>query len=108
MAATIKQISPAGALWVQEGNLKRALVNIAGDNSYPTGGYSIPPNTWAGFGMLGVIGMDMIGSNLVATVRGCVWDNVAQKLILMQASGAEVTNATNLTSLLLTVEVWGR
>src|SRR5262245_38584669 len=108
MAATFQQIGPAGALWVQEGNLKRALVNVKGDNSYPTGGYQFLSNTFGALGMLSVIGMDVIATNLVATVRGCVWDNVNNKVVLMAASGAEVTNATNLTALLLTIEVWGR
>jgi len=108
MAAAIKQFGPAGALFVQEGNLKRAVSILVGDGSYPTGGYSIPPNTWGAFGMLNVFGMDCIGSNLVASVRGCIWDNVANKLILMAPSGAEVANATPLTALQLIIEVWGR
>lgn len=81
MALTFTQLTPAAAFW-QAGPFKFWMGFIQLDTSYPTGGYSIPDSQAGVFGMLDVIGVQIIGVNAAGSlICRVVWDYTNSKLV---------------------------
>jgi len=76
---------------------------ITGDASYATGGYAVTPST---FGLTQIIQAIIPAGTSAGTVA--VWDSVNSKvLFIVQNTGAEVANATNVSARAVPVFVWG-
>lgn len=105
MAATVsvKTRSIAGAK-------RRHLAEITLDSSYATGGYEIKP------AQLGLRVIDDAPCNLkvgsgaeATTVGGASYDPATKKLkVQSYKTQAEIANATNLASVVIQMEAWGR
>lgn len=81
------------------------LGTLAGDASYPTGGYTLDPN---------LIGLDRVAFILApagmvpgGTAVYWVWNATTSKLQAFAPAGTEKANTTNLSAVLATVLVVG-
>ena len=83
------------------GDLREVIVDVTGDASYPTGGYTVP-----------VAGITKIFLADVQTPPGTghivAWDYVANKLKVFTAQGTEVVNGTSLTTMVVRIAFLGK
>jgi len=103
-------ITPVPGTRNSDGRYFSQIVDIALDNSYPTGGYAISPRD-VGLGLT-IFGMQIIGGNSAANGRKAMWDTGNNKLMLAQDAGAagamaQVPNATDVSTLTFRVKVTG-
>jgi hypothetical protein len=105
MAATVAEVSRDNT-----GGRLRLIVDITGDNSYPTGGWAVTP------AQLGVQRIDRVSADVKSpstTSYIAQWDYANNKIKVFWTGAAvngtlgEVTNATNLSTLVLRAEVVG-
>ena len=99
MAATIADVTPVSVN--VSGRLQTKFVQITGDSSYPTGGYSLTPGMLGLTAIVGVVFSDASALGVQAT-----YDYSAQKVKLFWCAGAgavmaEVSNATNVSTAVL-------
>lgn len=86
------------------GDLDVTAATFALDTSYPTGGSAV---TWANLGLNRVLWAHVaITNETAATVENCYYDPVNQVLKCFVA-GAEVTNGTNLSAIVVRVVAYG-
>lgn len=101
MALTLTQLTPAAAFW-QAGPFKFWIGYIQLDTSYPTGGYSIPDSQAGVFGMLDVIGVQIIGVNAAGSlICQVVWDYTNSKLMAYGPGGGSGTIVSTFTGSVL-------
>lgn len=81
-------------------NKRMLTTSIAFDSSYPTGGEAFTAAD-LGLGTIDFISFSTDGNNSV------VWDRANSKLKVFTAAGAEVANATNLSTLVVDALVIG-
>jgi len=92
------------------GSKRRIVAEVTGDTSYPTGGYEVAPK------QLGLRVIDdaqvslKIGSGAEATpIGGGYYTPSSKKLVIQNyKTQAELANATNISSVVLIMEAWGR
>ena len=75
------------------GRRKHQYWDITGDNSYPTGGYTISA---AKVGLKTIQGIEVIRANTAAVATSARWNSTTGKLMLYNGS-TQVSNATNVS-----------
>ena len=107
MAATVAVKSKAVV-----GDRRRVVAEITLDNSYATGGYEIKPEK---LGLRSILdagagcGFKALSGAEATAVGGAYFDPSTKKLkILSYKTQAEIANATNLSSVVVVMEAWGR
>lgn len=103
MAATVSRVPDEANVSV--GPIPVTSITVTGDTSYPTGGYSI---TAASLGMKAILGMAPLGNNTAAAGFEANWNTQTGKLQFYSGALAEVTNATDVHTLIFTILVWGQ
>lgn len=96
MAATVASVSNH-----VPGDLREVIVDVTGDTSYPTGGYAVAPANLATI-VLADVQVPAATGHIVS------WDYAASKLKVFTAQGAEVANATNLSTMTARIAFLGR
>jgi hypothetical protein len=84
-----------------EGSRRRWNGVLTLDNSYPTGGYTLPASLFK---------LDQVEAVLVMSTLGgkpAAWNSTTSKLQVFSAVGTEVSNGTDLHTEQVTVEVIG-
>jgi len=108
-AATIQTIDPhlTQGTAVAVGDLKMTVTNIVGDSSYPTGGSALTP---AALGLTTVLASqaELQTSAVTSPVAtAATYLPTTQLLKVWQATGAEMTNATNLSTITWQIIAFG-
>jgi hypothetical protein len=83
------------------GDLREVIVDVTCDTSYPTGGYAVAPAN-----LSSIVFADV--QIPPATGHIAAWDYSASKLKLFTAQGTEVTNATNVSTVVCRIAFLGR
>jgi hypothetical protein len=107
MALTFAKVLDASDYW---GAQPVTVWDITFDNSYPSGGYTIAAGT---VGLRVIMGVDLVGGNTAALGQEYYWNNVTGKLMVLMAAAAtlanaDLTNATNIATLVARFRFFGR
>lgn len=101
MAVTITSVELLGS----RGDLRESTVRVAMDNSYPTGGESVPLQ--ANFGLSRVIRRHAIMVKAATGAATADYDPTTEKVLCYTTAGAESANAADLSAAVIQVTCVG-
>lgn len=95
---------PAAEVPTGYGSRRITFTSIAGDSSYPTGGYTLDPFLFN----LNIVDLVITApTELPAANTYFIWNQTTRKLQAFTKAGAEVANTTNLTAVIAPIIVAG-
>jgi hypothetical protein len=93
------------------GKLLEKYADVTLSNSYPIGGYTFPYALSTQYGQLGIaslLGSEQVAVNTASFNYFAVWNSQTGKLmIISNATGLEVPDATDLSTLVMTLKLTG-